>query len=232
MNKIIGLIFVTIIIANSIFAAELYEMSCEDGTKYMKCSQYTPGFICAPTAAGDSLELQNIAGAVYPDGHPKEGESTKQAEECSCDNFDGFTLKDGRCYNPDNPDATKDIVEPNEETDENTNTVKEETTDDDTIEEETDETSDTEKETDDDTKEKSTPSKEEDKDAVKIKKLEPKEEDTQIDEVEKDTGTNYGFIFMVLGIVAISAGGLFFIALIIALIAFVFLKKGNKGLGK
>jgi len=96
-NFIFGLSLMFLLSA-AVFGANLWEQKCSDGTAYMQCSSTQPGQMCVPS--GNMLVLQNVIGEKYPSDYPKSslaGKPTENAVKCACDNYAGYTEKDGAC---------------------------------------------------------------------------------------------------------------------------------------
>ncbi|MCX8163138.1 MAG: hypothetical protein N3D10_01130 [Candidatus Micrarchaeota archaeon] len=95
MKKIFFLLF-ALFLVQSVFCADLsdlYTKTCPDGTKYWQCSKTKPGYACLPdySKGGSELKLQNDLQTKLVKDY-KTG-----AHLCACENFPGYTEKDGEC---------------------------------------------------------------------------------------------------------------------------------------
>lgn len=94
-NRQISAFLALFLMAASIFGA-VWELSCDDGTKYGQCSSGHPGYYCAQNGT-DAVGLQKVVGEVNPEGHPKAGQATTLAIQCACSKYEGYEEKSGQC---------------------------------------------------------------------------------------------------------------------------------------
>ncbi|MFH1306651.1 MAG: hypothetical protein ABIH83_03280, partial [Candidatus Micrarchaeota archaeon] len=94
-DKKIGMYLLSILLVFGMFgilwANQIYERSCADGTGYFQCSQESPGYACLPdSSAGNGLSLQNdITNKIVKD--------VSGNHKCACANFAGYAEKSGKC---------------------------------------------------------------------------------------------------------------------------------------
>ncbi|MFH0927018.1 MAG: hypothetical protein V1822_00375 [Candidatus Micrarchaeota archaeon] len=75
-----------------ILAGHLNAVQCSDGTESFGCSAKQPGYVCLP--GGSAYTLQNVMADPCPLG---DKECASYRSKCACENYPGYTLKDGAC---------------------------------------------------------------------------------------------------------------------------------------